>query len=112
MINKNLSGLCSVISAICLLMSCSSKQKSYTTWEVFGGSKENIHYSTLADIDTSNVGKLEVAWTYHTGDKSENVSLECSPIIVHDILYGISPLLKAFAVDAKTGREAWRCIRG
>jgi quinoprotein glucose dehydrogenase len=48
-----------------------------------------------------------VAWTYRTGDKSDVFNLECNPIIINDILYGISPKLKTFALDAKTGKQLW-----
>ena len=29
------------------------------------------------------------------------------PIILNGILYGVSPKLKAFALDAKTGKQLW-----
>lgn len=78
-------------------------------WEVYGGSKENIRYSGLTQIDTSNVSKLQVAWTYHTKDAdTANFSqIQCNPIVVDGILYGTTPKLKLFALDAASGREKW-----
>lgn len=82
---------------------------SYRGWEVYGGTSENIKYSSLTQIDTSNVKNLEVAWRYSTGDAdSTNKSdMKVNPIVVDDILYGLSPKLKLFAVDAATGEKIW-----
>ena len=56
-----------------------------------------------------HVKQLEVAWIYRSGDKAPDYySLETNPIIINDILYGISPNLKAFALDARTGKELWK----
>ena len=38
--------------------SCGSSDKQYKDWKSYGGSSENIKYSALAEIDTTNVGKL------------------------------------------------------
>jgi quinoprotein glucose dehydrogenase len=73
-------------------------------WAVWGGSPENRHYSSLAQIDRSNVKQLEVAWTYDTGEKG---GLQTSPLVVNGVLYGITPTQKIFAVDAATGKPLW-----
>nr|WP_084407037.1 PQQ-binding-like beta-propeller repeat protein [Pedobacter panaciterrae] len=81
----------------------------YKSWKVTGGSRENIKYANLRQIDTSNVSKLEVAWIYHSenNDKTRFGSIQCNPIIVNNVLYGVSPKLKLFAIDAATGKEKW-----
>jgi quinoprotein glucose dehydrogenase len=100
----------STVSIIFLLVSCrSEEEKKYSGWEVAKGSPENIHYSSLTQIDTSNVSKLKMAWEYHAGD-SDNVNhsqIQCNPIIVKGILYAVSPKLKLFAIDAGTGKMKW-----
>jgi quinoprotein glucose dehydrogenase len=90
------------------ILSCHSK-KTYTTWSHYKGSPENIHYSSLTEIDTSNVKNLQVAWIYHTGDADtvHNSQIQCNPIIVDSVLYGTSPQMKLFAVDAVTGEQKW-----
>jgi quinoprotein glucose dehydrogenase len=95
-----------IISGI--FSACSNeKSNHYTTWEIYRGGEGSNAYSDLDQINTGNVGQLKVAWTYHTGDKSDYMSLECSPIIVNDVLYGVSPRLKTFAINAKTGEQIW-----
>ena len=91
-----------------LLIGCSADNR-YTTWHVTGGSKENIRYSTLTQIDTSNVNQLKVAWVYssHDADTVNHSQIQCNPIIVNGTLYGTSPQLKLLALDAATGKEKW-----
>jgi len=79
----------------------------YTTWASYGGSKENIHYSALTGIDTSNVRQLQAAWEYHTKDGDSSSQIQVNPLIIDDILYGVSPRLRLFALDAVTGHNKW-----
>jgi quinoprotein glucose dehydrogenase len=89
--------------------SCSQKKNSYDTWAAYGGSKGNIRYSSLTQIDTSNVNRLQVAWEFHTGDADtvNHSQIQCNPIIVDGVLYGTSPTMKLFALDAGTGKMKW-----
>lgn len=79
-------------------------------WPVHGGDPGHRQYSPLTQIDRSNVGRLEAAWTYRTGDADPNgrSQIQCNPIVVDGVLYATSPQLKVFALDAATGRELWR----
>ena len=88
--------------------SCSSK-KNYTTWSSYNGSPENIHYSSLKQIDTSNVKNLQVAWIYQTGDADtvHNSQIQCNAIIVDSVLFGTSPQMKLFALNAVSGEQKW-----
>ncbi len=98
-----------LLSALLLQQSCKEQADTYRGWGVYGGSKENTHYSSLTAIDTSSVSRLAVAWTYSTGDKdtAHHSQIQCNPIIVNGLLYGLSPQLKVFALDAVTGKEHW-----
>lgn len=91
-----------------LLASCASESKeTYKDWRVYGGGNENIKYSALTQIDTSNVGNLQIAWTYHTKDADSTSEMKTNPLIVDGVLYGLSPKLKLFALDAATGEQMW-----
>ena len=74
-------------------------------WPVYGGSPENTHYSTLAQINRENVQQLTVAWSYDTGEEG---GLETSPIVVGGTLYGLTPTQKVFALQAATGKQLWK----
>ena len=78
-------------------------------WPVYGGSPEYLHYSPLSQINRSNVKRLQVAWTYDTGEQG---GLQTSPLVVDGVLYGITPTQKIFAVDAATGKELWKFDSG
>jgi quinoprotein glucose dehydrogenase len=98
------------IVALLLLTACSSKnEQQYIDWEVTGGSKASIRYSSLTEIDSNNVSQLQVAWEYHTGDAdtAKNSQIQCNPIIVNGVLYATSPRLRLIALDAATGKQKW-----
>jgi quinoprotein glucose dehydrogenase len=78
-------------------------------WPAYGGRSENNHYSGLAQINSSNVKQLAVAWTFDTGEEG---GLQTSPVIVDGVLYGITPTQKVFALDAATGKLLWRFDSG
>jgi glucose dehydrogenase len=73
-------------------------------WPAYGGAPESNHYSKLAQINRSNVKRLEVAWAFDTGEEG---GLQSCPLIVGGVLYGISPTQKIFALDASTGKFLW-----
>lgn len=86
-----------------------SKDPQNLDWPVYGGGLEGQHYSPLNQIDKENVGHLQVAWSYDTG---ESGGLQTSPIEVHGMLYGISPSQKVFALNAATGELKWKFDSG
>jgi quinoprotein glucose dehydrogenase len=98
---------------LCLFLAgisaCRNDAEKYMGWENYGGTKANTHYSSLTNIDTNNVKQLQVAWTYRTGDADtvHHSQIQCNPIVVNGVLYGTSPTLKLFAVDAATGKQLW-----
>ncbi len=92
------------ILILCILSSCSNHP---VEWTNYGGSKANDHYSSLSQIDTNNVKDLKIAWQYHTGDADEKTQIQVNPLIIDGILYGVSPKLKLFALDAATGKAQW-----
>jgi quinoprotein glucose dehydrogenase len=96
-----------IIVVIIISTSCNEKTTSYNEWKVYGGSKENIHYSSLNEIDTNNVMKLEKVWEFSTGDAEKNTQIQVNPIVVNNILYGVSPKLKLFAIGANNGKLVW-----
>jgi quinoprotein glucose dehydrogenase len=78
-------------------------------WAIYGGTPENNHFSSLAQINRKNVKSLEVAWTF---DTEESGGLQTSPIIVDGILYGLTPTQKVFALNAATRKLIWKFDSG
>ena len=92
-----------------LLISCNREDthEPFKEWKVYRGDDGTNAYSGLDLINRNNVSKLQVAWTYRSGDNYENSTIETNPLVINGILYGISPKQKTFALDAKTGKELW-----
>lgn len=93
--------------------SCKNQQgnqnNNYSGWPAYAGSKEGLRYSSNEEITLNNVNKLKVMWTFSTGDKdtANRSQNQCNPIMVDGILYGTSPKLKLFALNAATGQQKW-----
>lgn len=87
------------------LMSNSKKGGPSREWREYLGGPDRSHYSTLTQINAANASQLKVAWTYHTGDSGQ---MQCNPIIVDGMLYGMTASTQPFAVDAATGKEIWK----
>jgi quinoprotein glucose dehydrogenase len=79
----------------------------YDGWAAYGGGPDNIHFSSLKQINRENVGRLSVAWSYDTRDALEGSEMQCNPVVVGGVLYATSPKLRVFALDAATGKELW-----
>ncbi|MGA4644855.1 PQQ-binding-like beta-propeller repeat protein [Limisphaera sp. 4302-co] len=79
-------------------------------WDEYLGDPGRSHYSELRQIHRHNVHRLKVAWVYRSGDARTNPpsQIQCNPLVVEGVLYGTSPGLKLFALDAASGRELWR----
>jgi quinoprotein glucose dehydrogenase len=78
-------------------------------WPVYGGGPQDTRYSSLAQINRSNVRRLRVAWTF---DSAETGGLQTSPIVVGGVLYAYTPSQKVIALDAATGRLRWKFDSG
>jgi quinoprotein glucose dehydrogenase len=79
-------------------------------WAEYGGNAANTRYSALEQINASNVGQLKLAWEYHTGeiDTNNRGQIQCNPLIINGILYGVSSKINVFALDAATGVQRWK----
>jgi quinohemoprotein ethanol dehydrogenase len=75
-------------------------------WLTYGLNQYEQRYSTLKQIDATNVSKLGLAWSYDVG--SGGGGQEATPLFYNGTLYGITNWSIVFAVDAHTGKEKWR----
>jgi quinoprotein glucose dehydrogenase len=83
-------------------------------WLAYGGDQGGQRYSTAAQIRPDNVGELQQAWTYSTGDMAskgdamKRASFENTPILADGRLYVCSPFDEVSALDPGTGKQLWR----
>jgi quinoprotein glucose dehydrogenase len=73
-------------------------------WGDYLGGPDRNHYSELTQITPENVANLKVAWTYSTTDSGQ---MQVNPLIIDGVLYGVTPTVQAFALDAATGKALW-----
>ena len=95
---------------LCLPFVWASTLTSDTSWTEYNGDGARSHYSALKEINTGNVGQLKPAWTFRSQDADtlkNRSQVQCNPIIIDGILYGVSAATQAFAVDAHTGKLRW-----
>jgi quinoprotein glucose dehydrogenase len=94
---------------IFFIAGCHRNPDPFQGWTTVNGNATGNKYSSLTQVDTSNVQRLKQVWIYHTGDgdTAAHSQIQCNPIIINGTLYGTSPQLKIFALDATTGQEKW-----
>jgi PQQ-dependent dehydrogenase (methanol/ethanol family) len=92
-------------------------------WLTYNGSLSGNRYSPLDQINTSNVGKLSLQWTFtvplwmqflpDTPYYRENMryfGLETVPLVADGVMYVTGPN-QVIALDASTGRQIWQYAR-
>lgn len=83
-------------------------------WSAYGRDPGGTRYSALKQITRENVGRLKVAWTYHTGalepktELNDKAAFEATPILVEGMLYLTTPFNQVIALDPATGAEKWK----
>lgn len=90
-------------------MSEPSVRNTGADWPAFGGTSSARRYSPLTQITNDNVGRLERAWTFRTGDlPKDKWGAETTPLKVGSSVYLCTGRSQAIALDAATGRQLWR----
>lgn len=79
-------------------------------WPAWGGSRAGTRFSRLDQITPANVGKLEAAWTFHTGIPSDPTAgyLSSTPLMVSGRLFLCGQDNSVVALDPETGRQLWK----
>lgn len=77
-------------------------------WYSYWGSYDGTHYSSLAQINTSNVAQLQAKWAAQMpGDGI----VEATPLVIDGVMYTSGPPGEVFAIDARTGSQIWHYQR-
>ena len=96
-----------------LIQTARSAAGAIDGWPVYGHDAGSMRYSPLTDITRGNVGRLAVAWTFHTGDVSDGSrnrqrsGFQTTPIVVDGTLYLTTASNRIIALDPETGRRRW-----
>lgn len=74
------------------------------SWPEHGFDYSGSRFSPLARINTSNVSKLGLAWSY---DLNSTRGIEATPIVANGVMYVTASWSIVHAMDAKTGKQLW-----
>lgn len=81
-------------------------------WAHYGNTEGGSRFAALDQINRGNVDKLQVAWTYHTGDVAisdgNGAEDQLTPLQVGDKVFICTPHNNLIALDADTGKELWK----
>jgi quinoprotein glucose dehydrogenase len=84
----------------------------FGSWDHYGGSQRGMQYSSIAQINKSNVAGLKELWRFRTGEMGERArhpfAFQANPIIVERRLYVSTGTAIVIAADPSTGAELWR----
>jgi quinoprotein glucose dehydrogenase len=102
-----------VILACLLASSRDIARHAAQEWPVYASDAAATHYSPLSDITPANVGSLDTAWEWKTGE--ENLAqfgtrpgnFQATPLMIDDVLYFSTPYNRVVALNADTGAENW-----
>ena len=86
-------------------------------WPAYAGAA-GARSSPLAEVSVANVGQLQVAWTYHTGELGRDardghkLTFEATPVHFDGRLYLATAYGRIVALDPATGEEIWHFDAG
>ena len=87
-------------------------------WLYVGGQQSHTKYSTLADINRSNVSELDIVWQWDPDERplpeygARPGSFEATPLMIDKTLYFSTMYSRVVALDAETGAEKWIFDKG
>ncbi|WP_373380231.1 PQQ-dependent dehydrogenase, methanol/ethanol family [Cupriavidus nantongensis] len=73
-------------------------------WPSHGLDYAETRFSRLRQIDTANVGKLGLVWSYNL---ESTRGVEATPLVVDGVMYVTASWSVVHAVDARTGKRLW-----
>lgn len=86
--------------------------KQQKDWAHYGNTEGGSRFAALDQINRANVDKLQVAWTYHTGDVAisdgNGAEDQLTPLQVGNKVFICTPHNNLIALDADTGKELWK----
>jgi quinoprotein glucose dehydrogenase len=91
-----------------------SGEATGANWPAYAGTGAAWRYTPLTQINPDNVGKLQKAWEVHTGglptdpNYAKLYGTENTPLKVGRLLYTCTAKNVIVALDAATGKTAWR----
>ncbi len=104
--------ICSIPALLCSFSHAaqpawSDRFDNFNDWAIYRGDKKANQYSSISQINVTNVHRLKPAWEFRHGDPA-SPSMYSNPIMVDGLLYFTTPKVHVVALNAATGKEIWR----
>lgn len=106
-----------LLSAVLLLSGCERTpgaimpDRADANWSSYRGNPHGTLYSTLDQINASNVSQLTQAWSFDTGEvfgeSWASSDMQSNPLAIDGMLYLVSPRGRLIKLDGATGRLVW-----
>jgi len=78
--------------------------RSSKDWPSYGMDYSETRFSKLRQLDTANVKRLGLVWSY---DLESTRGVESTPVVVDGIMYVTASWSVVHAVDVRTGKRLW-----
>jgi alcohol dehydrogenase (cytochrome c) len=96
-----------VLGAIDVQPSDLAAEPLAANWLSYNGDYSGKRYSSLNEINLSNVAQLRAQWVFHAENSDR---LEVTPVVVNGVMF-VTAANDTFALDARTGRTIWHHSR-
>src|SRR5437773_1559114 len=105
-----------VVTVVCVAASRAMLAQSpdASDWGYYGGDAFGQRFSSLDEINRTNVSRLSVAWTYRTAElgagltRAGKLTFEATPVLAFGLLYLETGTNIVIALDPESGRARWR----
>ncbi len=111
-----LAGRLCVVTVVCVAASRAMLAQSpdASDWGYYGGDAFGQRFSSLGEINRTNVSRLSVAWTYRTAElgagltRAGKLTFEATPVLAFGLLYLETGTNIVIALAPESGRARWR----
>ena len=115
---------------VIFVVGATSALQAQTDWRVYGNDPGGMRYSVLTQVNTENVSKLQLTWTYNTSEAVSSAAQgaaeiqgsgqgrrrtfrrqrrsQVTPLVIDNVMYLTTPFNRAVALEPETGKEIWQ----
>src|SRR5262245_5344783 len=103
-----------LLAALSVSAALHAQSRTSSDWGYYGGDAFGRRFSSLDQINRGNVTRLELAWSYRTGElgtgfaRAGRLTFEATPVLAFGALYLETATNIVIALDPQTGVQRWR----
>ena len=81
-------------------------EKNFSNWPRSHGGFSSMRFSSLDLINKNNVGKLKLAWIFHSKDGKKG--MQANPVVYEGLVYAPTPGNYIVCLDGTNGEKIWK----